>query len=449
MLDEIRMMQELRPAQPRPGSAATEAARARLLAAAAEPGATRYRPRRLASSRKRWLAAVPALAIIGALAVLAAQLTTGGQVPNEPAAPVPANLTARNVLLTAATIAAAIPDEGNYWRISSFTGSLVAAGPNAHPYALEERVPTDTRWFPRSPAGKIFATHASSKFAFVLPTPGAAAAWRADGSPPLRRDYPGFLAVDTYGDLYFGDESPTIALFQALPSSTAGLKAAIARALSGLAPGSNAQNQQIFQVCIALLGHDPVTSAVRAAAFRVLAALPGIRLEGKVTDPLGRAGYGISLPGALISVDPGSVGSSAERSLIVVSPSATVLAEETLASRPTTTAVHVMPASGAIPGSTTCPAGWYAVSPAGPYVVSHRQECIRKGDHITSDGRITGPNGGPPKTFGPIPLGVPILAVPAGTVVGYTAYLSAGWANAAPPPSPPAHDTPRQQGPSQ
>ncbi|GAA4589065.1 hypothetical protein GCM10023194_42330 [Planotetraspora phitsanulokensis] len=45
-----------------------------------------------------------------------------------------------------------------------------------------------------------------------------------------------------------------------------------------------------------LLGVAPAPPEVRAAAFRMLATLPGVKAEGETTDPLGRPGTVISLP---------------------------------------------------------------------------------------------------------------------------------------------------------
>jgi hypothetical protein len=45
-----------------------------------------------------------------------------------------------------------------------------------------------------------------------------------------------------------------------------------------------------------LLATAPAPPAVRAAAFRMLATLPGVTAEGEATDPLGRPGTVISLP---------------------------------------------------------------------------------------------------------------------------------------------------------
>ncbi|MBC6456642.1 hypothetical protein [Actinomadura sp. HBU206391] len=40
----------------------------------------------------------------------------------------------------------------------------------------------------------------------------------------------------------------------------------------------------------------PALPDLRAAAFRMLAGLPGVKTEGRATDPLGRAGTVVSLP---------------------------------------------------------------------------------------------------------------------------------------------------------
>ncbi|WP_327419947.1 hypothetical protein OG612_41265 [Streptomyces sp. NBC_01527] len=40
----------------------------------------------------------------------------------------------------------------------------------------------------------------------------------------------------------------------------------------------------------------PVKPGVRAAAYRVMADLPGVRVVGRVTDPLGRKGVGVEFP---------------------------------------------------------------------------------------------------------------------------------------------------------
>ena len=69
----------------------------------------------------------------------------------------------------------------------------------------------------------------------------------------------------------------------------------------------------------------PVSGAVRAAAYRVLAALPGISSLGTVTDPLGRTGVGVALPPQQM----GDLGQE-QQQLIVDPATSTILSQQTV-----------------------------------------------------------------------------------------------------------------------
>lgn len=66
----------------------------------------------------------------------------------------------------------------------------------------------------------------------------------------------------------------------------------------------------------------PVEPAVRAAAYRVMAELPGVRGLGRVTDPLGREGVGFTFPGT-----PSTPLGTVEQRLVVDPSSGEMLAE--------------------------------------------------------------------------------------------------------------------------
>ena len=96
------------------------------------------------------------------------------------------------------------------------------------------------------------------------------------------------------------------------------------------------------------------------------------------------------------------------------------------------------PTSGAIPGPTKCPAGYYSFD---------------KGTTCTEDGNvvhsspgsftITGPHGGRPLgTF--VFLDQPIVAVPTGTILAYRAFLNVGWTNDTPSAAGSAQTIPAQ-----
>ncbi|MDX3075625.1 CU044_5270 family protein [Streptomyces sp. MI02-7b] len=75
----------------------------------------------------------------------------------------------------------------------------------------------------------------------------------------------------------------------------------------------------------------PVKPGVRAAAYRVMADLPGVRVTGRVTDPLGRAGVGVDFPVSYrtplgttrerLVVDP-STGAMLSDEVVLLEPSA-------------------------------------------------------------------------------------------------------------------------------
>ncbi|MEU6029491.1 CU044_5270 family protein [Streptomyces tauricus] len=66
----------------------------------------------------------------------------------------------------------------------------------------------------------------------------------------------------------------------------------------------------------------PVEPAVRAAAYRVMAELPGVRGLGRVTDPLGREGVGFTFPGT-----PSTPLGTVEQRLVVDPSTGEMLAE--------------------------------------------------------------------------------------------------------------------------
>lgn len=240
------------------------------------------------------------------------------------------------------------------------SGALLAPGPNSRPYVVERRDGLSVSWQPTSPGTST--QYVSADYTSRLPTPGAVSAWHADGSPPLPQQSGQRPRVVKYADsLRLGNEDLTVAQFQALPSRTASLKAAIVKASQATPAGNEGDiplgNQEIIYVCSGLIGNSPVTPAVRAAAYRILAGMPGISLAGQVADPLGRIGYGVTLPAIGGLSSGGSSVTSNVRQRLVISPSGALLATEEVAAAPTTSLVPVMPASGAIPGPASCQAG--------------------------------------------------------------------------------------------
>jgi hypothetical protein len=384
---------------------------------------------------------VSALAVAAAAAVAATLVTSGHSTWKTPADPgvAQAHLTARDFLLKAAKAAAAAPDTGTgaYWRQTVVGGYLYATGLNSHPYVTERDTGPSTLWWPASPQGK-HVWYQSVNYISRLPTAGATEAWRADGSPPLQRQEGKAPDVTQPDALRIGSVSLTLAQLRALPTSPAALRQVIltdSQVRAGELVVQGGEMMMINLGCLFLIMTGPVPPAVRAAAFRLLATIPGIRLEGQVTDPLGRTGYAITTPfkysgGA--ELDDGSQGYNqavpVARERLIFTASGVLLADEDVAVEPTSTLAdmdtgatssgHGTPASGAIPGPLACPSKkvW------GDFPELILNVCWYDPRKTPQAATLT--------------LGLPILAVPAGTVTRYTAYLGTDLTNDTPSPPP-------------
>ncbi|MFB4276177.1 CU044_5270 family protein [Nonomuraea sp. MTCD27] len=205
---------------------------------------------------------------------------------------------------------------GAYWHTTRITGKIYAVGDSAADhYKVESRMRYDT-WTDRS--GAACRTHedlparpwtahdrrkwqeAGSPMKVRVPTPqgrGTLFLEAANREPACRR------AAD---QRFFGLTPRQLA---ALPTQPEQLENALLN-LKGdweaYAPKVTRQPiralpedkrvRALSDVAGTLLAGAPVPPEVRAAAFRMLATLPGVRVEGRAADPLGRPGVVISLP---------------------------------------------------------------------------------------------------------------------------------------------------------
>lgn len=255
----------------------------------------------------------------------AANLTgTGSSSPAAGRTRPAAGLSARALLLAAAEHVVAAPVTGRYWRVREEQIQVEAAGSKAHPYDMAVPTVTDT-WL--SPVAGDRDYYYSEQLGARPASPADAAAWRAAGSPRSWRSY-GRVAFSTRpmnlertwqygqgkigyleGDLAF----LTRAQFRALPATPRGLYRALYREAmqtwSAQHPGGGGATagQLIWDEALQVL-QDPVSPQVRAAAFRVMARLPGVRMLGYRRDPLGRSGYafgtGHTALGEIAIIDP-------------------------------------------------------------------------------------------------------------------------------------------------
>ncbi|MCO5996024.1 CU044_5270 family protein [Actinoallomurus rhizosphaericola] len=275
--------------------------------------------------RARRRLAVPLMGVVAAGTVAAGSVAvlSGHSDPRPPGRSVPLRTGGDgNVLLTAATSAEKAAQTGAYWHTRRIDGTIYGVGKTrADHYMVESRQQYDS-WVGRD--GRETRNYTD------LParpwTAQDAAKWRKAGSP-MTVDVPsGDPGV--VGTLFLNPKSPvgaphprpvkgqvrrfygmTSAQIAELPTEPKALeKRLLALRGNWHAYSSTAVTERLgalrgeervralSDVAGDLLADAPTPPKVRAAAFRMLATLPGVRAGGTAADPLGRTGTVISLP---------------------------------------------------------------------------------------------------------------------------------------------------------
>jgi len=265
--------------------------------------------------------------------------------------------TARQVLLTAAAHVASAPTTGRYWRVREISGLTFPGGTKAHPYDISLDISYD-QWNPRLAGQNYWLT--TQELGTVPATSADAAAWRAAGSPttwdsgewpdgirlsgvwarPLATTTAGSPPSATWGSsdgtvgYVEGDEAGLkAAQFRQMPTSPRGVAALlrqyyVATGCNRHPAGCSPEDQFTWTDALSLL-QDPVSARVRSATFKVMASLPGVRLLGPMTDPLGRRGYAL----ATNSLEPGGI-LNAVTAVVIDPRSGSLLATEDIAPMP-------------------------------------------------------------------------------------------------------------------
>ncbi|WP_141579387.1 CU044_5270 family protein [Actinomadura sp. WMMA1423] len=266
-----------------------------------------------------------------ATAVTGAVVLSSGTTPRAPDRPAASPVSARTVLLAAATKAEGAPaGHGRYWSAVTREGGqmimgdreyysvreigLWDAGPGRHAWVGGRRV--SLRDLGPAPAGGPVVSPGPG--ASVRPSPHRTA---ADGATPWTRSKVKGGEAFRLAD-WEGATAPDV---RGLPADPQSLRRFLDRALDQV-PGrvdsaewlmSNAQK----------IGAAPVRPGVRAAMYRLLADSPGIRTLGSVTDPLGRRGDGVARQ---VRADDAVV----EERLIIDPASGRLLAQESVLVKP-------------------------------------------------------------------------------------------------------------------
>jgi hypothetical protein len=321
-VDEMTELKAMRASVPLLNPEALERACGQAWAADAEHAQPRrVHPRRGWASGWRARTAV-ALSLAAAVTATAlAYLPQGGPEPRQDgqgtaggAAATPVvELPAREVLLAAARKVEREP-LGRWWLSRSIHSASLQVGPAGDRYLVERRR-QDDRWIERAADGR---EHLISRSLGTRPLTAAdEAAWRRDGSPTrwLVKDKgreieltaaPSAPQAHTQAAdclIRLGITKRDIGrchgvdyLLKLRADDPAALKAALFEGAVSEDPALDALyalNQGAYA-----LTELPLRPEVRAAVFRMMADLPGVRTLGRMRDPLGRDGIGIAVSGS-------------------------------------------------------------------------------------------------------------------------------------------------------
>jgi hypothetical protein len=325
-MDELQLLSELLPPAAPPSLEVVAATRARL---AAEPSRARSLPRAVTGRGRPhgWVLAAGAAAT--AAVVAAVTLTAGGT--SAPAAQLsvfqlPAGAAAtgtggpgRPILLTAARAVArgAPTTSGRYWVSPAVAGNFIPVGHGDDHYLILEKSTNDQYM---ATEFRAWSPQVVQQLGVQLASPADRAAWQRAGSPttwhvdqeygldtpqgpsvenlfavkagrdPLPFD---MGATSTNKPFVIGNSDLSARQLLALPAGPGPLRRLVLGGETGW-PGGD--SSYLFQAVPAVLDM-PVTPAVRAALYRLLASLPGVRSAGQVRDVAGQLGQAVTLTG--------------------------------------------------------------------------------------------------------------------------------------------------------
>jgi hypothetical protein len=301
------------------------------------PTTGRRRARRAVLTTVAVTAAAAAVAVVG----VAVAPHDAGPGAGAGAGTVPRADGANRLLLAAAERSAVTPaTRGRYFTLQTEYGILlpVTAGGGGS-YAVMQRA-LSQYWLAGPGAGRSWVMDQS--LGAKPATPADEAAWRRAGSPAVlevTRPKPASLStapgklsgnpVDQRRIFGIGDEAMTVADLGKLPTDPAALrKALLARFDGGGGDMPTDRGQWLLGVTASVLVDLPVGNTVRAAAFRLLADLPGVRDLGPVRDVRGRTGQAVAF------VQDSPVIGSFEVRLIIDPDTGQALGQERRAVRP-------------------------------------------------------------------------------------------------------------------
>ncbi|WP_406309232.1 CU044_5270 family protein [Streptomyces sp. NBC_00623] len=252
-------------------------------------------------------------------------------------------------LLSAAKKAETSATGGTYWQTTTRSENVEVSGEEGGLFAV--RTTSTEQWSVGVRAGAQSLMISGLDSVTEPRTKADEARWRAAGSPhTVKIKVKTMTGTNTLGltmgtrppmvmrtniddKIYaLGSRNVTYQDLGELPSKSGELRTYLERlyaADSGAETGAGRTAWVLRQA--ANLITMPVKPAVRAAAYRVMADLPGVKVRGRVSDPLGREGVGVVFPGTArtslgiteqrLVVDP-STGAMLSEQQVLVEPSA-------------------------------------------------------------------------------------------------------------------------------
>lgn len=376
--DAMKVLADARPAELDPsrlaGSLRHQEGLTRIMAETPDsrPGRVHVRPR-------TWVLPLGAVAAVAASAVVVSTLVQQEPVgtADEGASAHPPSATATQLdgrleLLAAAKKTEASATEGTYWQTTTRSQNVDVVGEPGQRYAV--RTSETQQWSVgvRPGTQSLMVTGLDAETA--PRTKADEARWRAAGSPdkvqikagadgslrlslPMGTDRrPLVMRTDANDEIYaLGPHNVSYQDLLELPSGSGELRRRLERLYredSGAETGAGRTAWMIRHA--ADLITMPVKPAVRAAAYRVIAELPGIRALGTTTDPVGRKGVGIAVPGTA-RTPLGKV----EQQLIVDPTTGALLSEQVVLTEPSAAARDAGLEAGATMNYTaTTRMGW-------------------------------------------------------------------------------------------
>ncbi|MFC5187474.1 CU044_5270 family protein [Actinomadura harenae] len=282
-MDELEMIATM---LDEPPTAESEAAvRRRLLSGTSEPEPPKRRAQRRPILWSGFGLAATAAAVTGAVVLSSGTTPRAPDAGHGPEAVQP--MSAKTVLLTAAEHAETAPATGQYWHVLRIQSNAFYNERGDYWMLGQQLI---GQWSQRD--GRSWTGFRG--LGAVPMTPKDAPAFKRAGSPDPAPISPALMKDTGTKTFSVCDAAMTFKQVQALPATPGALKNALKRAIPRKHPTAGGTADEVVKNCVSdLLSSVPAPPKVRAAAYRMLATMPGVTSMGQVTDERGRKGFGL------------------------------------------------------------------------------------------------------------------------------------------------------------